>query len=134
MIDVFDNYLESAFSVDYWSDEGIGIAAEKVTKFTNNDWGRLKLIIENRNADWLVRCAEVLGDIENDASIEILLELIKNKNIEVQISALDSISALLDNVHIEDSRIIELRNRLNQFSAPSNVVQKMLESLKKKVA
>ena len=129
MINVFDNYLKSTFSVDYWSDEGIGIAAEQVTKFTNNDWGQLKIIIVDRDADWLVRCAEVLGDIEHVKSIEILLELINSKNIEVQISALDSMSSLLDNMHIEDSRIIELRNMLDQFSASSDVVQVMLEDI-----
>jgi hypothetical protein len=134
VINEFDNYLRSAFSVDYWSDEGIGIAAEKAIQFTSNDWEQLKLITGNRDAVWLVRCAEVLGDIESVASIEILLELMKHNNIEVQISALDSMSALLDNMDIRDSSIIELRKTLDQFSAPSDVVQKMLDSLKTKVA
>lgn len=63
--DDFDKYLTSDFSDDYWSDEGIGFAVEKLSAFTREDWSRLKNESNNRSVEWVIRCAETLGDVED---------------------------------------------------------------------
>jgi hypothetical protein len=133
VIKEYDSYLDSSLSVDYWSDEGISIAAEKLTRFTDNDWLQLEQIVESRDKEWLVRCAEVLGEIETTVAIDILMKLIKNNSHIVQIAALDSISALLDIVDVGNNRIVELRNELDKFKTTSDIATRMLDSLKIKV-
>lgn len=95
MFEKYASYLNADFSVDYWSDEGIGYAITLLEKFTDSDWVSLKDMIHNKPIPWLVRCAETLGDVGGVSSFDVLLELIAVQNDEVKISALDSMNSLL---------------------------------------
>jgi len=105
-----------------------------VFEFTDVDWTRLNSIVENRDSTWLVRCAETLGDINSKLAFEVLMKLTANEDIEVQISALDSINALLSTLCIDDGSMSDLRERVSQLETSSNVVKIMLSSLMKKIS
>jgi hypothetical protein len=130
----FDKYLSSSFSADYWSDEGIGIAEEKLSEYAAEDWEQLMLAIQNRNTSWLVRCAEVLGDHRDALAIDILIKLSSNEDIDVQIAALDSINSLLTFMSVDESTIKKLNAIAGTMNSSSIVVKTMLDSLKSKVS
>ena len=95
MFEKYSAYLDGDFSVDYWSDEGIGYATTFLEKFTDSDWASLKDIIQHKPVSWLIRCAETLDDVGGISSFDVLLELISVENDEVKISALDSVNSRL---------------------------------------
>ena len=134
MFQEFDEYLSSTFSVDYWSDEGIGIAEEKLADFSDGDWEQLGIASDNRGSLWLTRCAEVLGDHEESLSVQLLMKLARNSDVEVQIAALDSMNSLLNLVSVEDGVLGELKSIVGQIDASSIVVKTMLDSLKGKIS
>ena len=128
-----DKYLSSSFTIDYWSDEGIGIAEELICTFTSDDWIKLKTSIESRNMIWLIKCAEILGEHEKEVAVDVLMELALNNNVEVQIAALDSINSLLSLGFIDEIKISEIRYIVSGIKKPSIVVGTMLKSLEVKL-
>jgi hypothetical protein len=95
MFEKYSEYLGGDFSVDYWSDEGIGFATAFLDKFEDSDWISLKGIVQHKPTPWMIRCAETLGDVGGASSFDVLLELMAVENDEVKISALDSINGRL---------------------------------------
>lgn len=133
MFNELDDYLRSSFSVDYWSDEGISIAASKVSGFTQSDWEELSSSIHERSESWKVRCAELLGDVENPSSIAVLMELLKSHDTEVQIAALDSISSLLSSGLQVNGHREEMVRYIDDVKSDSELVNMMLQSLLSKL-
>lgn len=133
MLHDFDVYLASPFSVDYWSDEGIGIASNKLADFSIDDWKQLRLAIESRDSAWLMKCAEVLGNHENILAFELIMKLASNTNSEIQIAALDSANSLINHMSIDKSTIEQLKAIVSNVNSSSLVVNKMLDSLKNKI-
>jgi hypothetical protein len=95
MFEKYSAYLDGNFSVDYWADEGIDHATTILEKFTDSDWVSLKEIVQHKPVDWMIRCAETLGDFGGASSFNVLLELMAVENDEVKMSALDSINSRL---------------------------------------
>jgi hypothetical protein len=94
MFEKYDQYLNLGFSVDFWSDEGISHATSLLEKFTKPDWDCLGLACATRPTQWLVRCAETLGDNVSAHCFHVLILLLQAGDKEVTVSALDSINAL----------------------------------------
>lgn len=133
MFSDFDKYISSSFSTDYWSDEGISHAAGIVSEFTEKDWEELTSSLPKRNECWQIRCADSLGDVENNPSLNTLLKLLNSENAEVKIAVLDSVSALLScGLNAADHQD-KVRRVIEQINSESSVVNMMLKSLEAKL-
>lgn len=134
MIEEYSMYLDRDFSVDYWSDEGIGYAITLLENFTDVDWIALKNIARHKPALWMIRCAETLGDVGEIRSLDVLLELTAVENDEVKISALDSInSGLFLGVNLDErTEMIHSAIKVAKHSA-GTVASIMLASLEKRL-
>jgi hypothetical protein len=133
MLKKFDKYLSTKFSVDYWSDEGIGIAEEILTLFTDEDWHQLMIVCDDRDINWLVKCGETLGDHQDSRAIKVLGKLLSNSDNNVKITALDSINSSLAFSKLEGSVSNELKSAIEQSKSSSIIVNTMLDSLKRKL-
>jgi hypothetical protein len=85
-----DAYLASNFSDDYWSDEGVLQAHQRLQEFAVSDWTLLHGIWPSRDNTWQCRLANILPFGEPGAALEILVAMIETAPREVLISALDS--------------------------------------------
>jgi len=94
MFESYDRYLCSGFSADFWSDEGISEAVVFVRGFSDTDWDALLKSISIKSSEWLVRCAETLGDVAEEKSFCALLFLIQIEDEQVRLAAIDSINSL----------------------------------------
>lgn len=121
MFSEFDNYLNLEFLVDYWYDEGTGIASALLSKFGEQDWKELKDQYAARAEAWQVRCAEVLDLVSHPVSTEILIELLESKSDDVVVAAADSLRSKGDTQVSADS-IDRLRSLAERGSAPIKAV------------
>ncbi len=135
MFEKYDKYLCSDFSVDFWSDEGISQAASFVSRFDDADWFFLYRSIGKKSSQWLVRCAETLGDIVEEKSFDALLLLIQFEDKEVQLASIDSINSLA-NMGFDISQHSKLiKHALNKLKYNSGIVANILiENLETKIA
>ncbi|KAF0811230.1 hypothetical protein IGB42_04304 [Andreprevotia sp. IGB-42] len=117
----FDNYLGLEFLVDYWYDEGTGMASSLLSKFNEQDWIDLKEQCKLRPDEWKVRCAEVLDLVSHPASTEILIDLLESDSDEVVLAAADSLRGK-DTVQLSSEVIERLWNISKQGSAPVQAV------------
>lgn len=90
----FDRLLSSPLNTDYWADEGIGIAARLSAEFDATDWRELVALTGNRDAAWLCRCAESLGDEACEAAVNVLQILRRKADQAVANAALESLHSL----------------------------------------
>ncbi|MBN0989739.1 HEAT repeat domain-containing protein [Amphritea pacifica] len=134
MFSNFDKYLGTSFSIDYWSDEGISHAAEIVSEFTEKDWEELISSFPKQSENWLVRCAESLGDVENNSSLDTLLNLLNSQSEEVQIAALDSMNALLSSGVSAGGNKDRIKIAIKNINSESTVANMMLKSLGDKLS
>ena len=135
MFEKYSAYLDGDFSVDYWSDEGIGYATTFLEKFKDSDWESLKEIVQHKPVPWMIRCAETLGDVGGISSFDVLLELLAVENDEVKISALDSMNSRLSlGLALGDSAG-RMRSAIKAArSSAGSVASMVLDSLEKKLA
>lgn len=95
MIEEYAKYLDGDFSVDYWSDEGIGVAVSILSRFKGSDWTQLEHSLGGRSDQWLTRCAETLSEANQVQALQLLLRLIESNGGIVRIAALDAMSSLV---------------------------------------
>lgn len=132
MFEKYSTYLDEDFSVDYWSDEGIGCATTFLEKFTDSDWVFLKDVVRHKPVPWMIRCAETLGDIGGGSSFDVLLELIAVESDEVKISALDSMNSRLSLGFALDESAGKIRSAIKAARSSAGIVASMmLDSLEK---
>lgn len=129
----FDNYLKSDFSENYWNDEGIGIAEEKLHGFSSDDWLAIEQKYTRRDSVWLIRCANALGEVHDSKSLKLLVKLSSVNDIEVNIAALDSINSLLSMRVYDEDFSLYLTQKVYEIESLSPVVNMMLDSLKEKL-
>lgn len=121
----FDDYLHLELLVDYWYDEGLGIASALLSRFDEQDWTELKKVCASRAREWQVRCAEVLDLTDHPVSTEVLIGLLASSNDDVVVAAADSLRSKRDfQLHVNS--IERLTNLSRQGSAP---VRAVLDSL-----
>lgn len=134
MFEKYSAYLDGDFSVDYWSDEGIGYATTFLEKFTDSDWVSLKGIVQHKPVPWMIRCAETLGDVGGGSSFDVLLELIAVENDEVKISALDSMNSRLSLGYALGESAGRIRSAIKAARGSAGIVASMvLDSLEKRL-
>lgn len=121
MFSEFDSYLKLEFLVDYWCDEGSGIASSMLSKFDEQDWMELKEQCLPRDEGWRIKCAEVLDLASHPISTEILLELLASREDDVVIAAADSLRSK-SGVQLTANSVERLANLAQQGSAPVKAV------------
>ncbi|MCL9653943.1 HEAT repeat domain-containing protein [Pseudomonas protegens] len=94
MFKEYDFLLESIGSEDYWSDVGIDIAASKVSQFDSLSWDELESALSMKSGVWRGRCAESLGDSNDERALRILLALLKAEEESVVIHAIESMESI----------------------------------------
>ena len=94
MFEEYDFLLKSIGSEDYWSDVGIDIAAAKVSQFDISSWNELESALLAKSEVWRGRCAESLGDSNDERALRVLLALLKAEEESVVIHAIESIESV----------------------------------------
>ena len=72
MLKNYEFLLDSISSEDYWSDVGIDILASKISQFDNSSWNELESIFLAKSEVWRGRCAESLGDSDDERALRVL--------------------------------------------------------------
>ncbi|MEW5858861.1 MAG: hypothetical protein AB1861_15975 [Cyanobacteriota bacterium] len=89
-----DVYLSQDFSEDYWADDASLYARELVKQLTTGDWNTLHASWQNRSKEWQVRFAEVLDWGEARQAVPLLLEMIREEDDELTLTAADSLRSI----------------------------------------
>ncbi len=89
-----DAYLSQDFSDDYWADDASLYACELVKQLTPEDWNALQSSWQNRSKQWQVRCAEILDWGEASQAVPLLLEMIREGDDELTLTAADSLRSI----------------------------------------
>lgn len=132
MFDDYDKILSAKMSVDYWSDEAILLAEEKLACFTEDDWLTLTKTVLTKPSFWQVRCAESLGDFEDLNSVNLLMSLVEIDSVYLREATLDSINSLLSH-GMDIGMYRERLLRLVSMETDSSLINVMLQSLRKKL-
>lgn len=95
MFDEFDKYiLEFAgedFAVDYWYDEGAGIAENMLYEFDDDDWKILLETVHERTIEWQKRLAYCMHDGSDLNQLRVLLRLVDTDDSELFEIVVDSL-------------------------------------------
>ena len=79
MFDEFDRYIfeftEIDYAVDYWYDEGAGIAEKMLCEFQEDDWKILLETLSERQTEWKKRLAYCMHDKSDLNQLKVLLSL-----------------------------------------------------------
>ncbi|WP_409284089.1 HEAT repeat domain-containing protein [Pseudomonas protegens] len=126
MFKEYDFLLESIGSEDYWSDVGIDIAASKVSQFDSLSWDELESALSVKSGVWRGRCAESLGDSNDERAIRILLALLKAEEESVVIHAIESMESILLAGYIFDRA--QVISALNDDLESGNLTLKLMKA------
>ena len=133
MFEEYDFLLKSIGSEDYWSDVGIDIAAAKVSQFDISSWNELESALLAKSEVWRGRCAESLGDSNDERALRVLLALLKAEEESVVIHAIESIESVFLAGYILD-RAQVIRALDEEFEAESRTLKLMAATLVRKLS
>ncbi|MGY2135765.1 HEAT repeat domain-containing protein [Pseudomonas reactans] len=125
--------LDSIVSEDYWSDLGIDIAAAKVSQFDISSWNELESGLLAKSEVWRGRCAESLGDSNDERALRVLLTLLKAEEESVVIHAIESIESVFLAGYLHD-RAQVIRALDEGFEAESRTLKLMAATLVRKLS
>ena len=132
MFGEYEFLLDSIGSEDYWSDVGIDVAASKISQFDNSSWDELESTLLAKSEVWRGRCAESLGDSNDERALRVLLTLLKAGEESVVIHAIESIESVFLAGYILD-RAQAIRALDEEFEAESRSLKLMAATLVKKL-
>ncbi|UOP10180.1 HEAT repeat domain-containing protein [Pseudomonas palleroniana] len=133
MFKEYEFLLGSIGSEDYWSDVGIDIAASEISQFDNSSWSELESALLTKSEAWRGRCAESLGDSNDDRALYVLLMLLKAGEESVVIHAIESIESVFLAGYISD-RAQVIRALDDRFEAESRTLKLMAATLVRKLS
>ena len=133
MFEEYDFLLKSIGSEDYWSDVGIDIAAAKVSQFDISSWNELESALLAKSEVWRGRCAESLGDSNDERALRVLLALLKAEEESVVIHAIESIESVFLAGYLHD-RAQVIRALDEGFEAESRTLKLMAATLVRKLS
>ena len=133
MFEEYDFLLKSIGSEDYWSDVGIDIAAAKVSQFDISSWNELESALLAKSEVWRGRCAESLGDSNDERALRVLLALLKAEEESVVIHAIESIESVFLAGYILD-RAQVIRALDEGFEVESRTLKLMAATLVSKLS
>ncbi len=91
MYDELEKYLSGYFYPNYWYDEGVDIAQDIISHFTDDDWKLLLERLSKQDMEWKKRLAYCLYDNSNPYELSVLLELLNTDDDELLEISLDSL-------------------------------------------
>ena len=91
MFEKFDDYIGRDWGVDYWSDVGVDDCVRILILFNDEDWSALTEKISSRPCYWLKRCADVLGQLPCEKSLNALIRIAVVGDHDAAVAALDSL-------------------------------------------
>ena len=116
MYDKLKKYLLGYLPENYWYDEGVYIARDIISNFTENDWKLLLEQLSEQNIEWKKKLAYCLYDDSNKYELFTLLELLNTDNEELLEISLDSLRDFVNkknaNFFTNNSQIINQIKRL----------------------
>lgn len=129
LFSVLDDHLKLEFLVDYWYDEGMGIASLILFKFDEDDWAELEKSCSARSVEWRIRCAHVLDLVDHEISTKILIEFLHSDAGDLVVAAADSLRS--KGMTCLPLNRIEALKRLSAESSPPVrlVIEKLLSQL-----
>lgn len=95
MFSQLDAKLSNDTSQGYWSELGINDCVDMLSTFDARDWIELADATPSRSTQWLVRCADALGQIPTKDSLDWLMKAATGHGNEVAEAALESINAII---------------------------------------
>ncbi|WLH28344.1 hypothetical protein [Pseudomonas canadensis] len=133
MFEEYDFLLESIGSEDYWSDVGIDIAISNISQLDNSSWNKLESTLLAKSEVWRGRCAESLGDSNDERALRVLLTLLKAREESVVIHAIESIESVFLAGYLHD-RAQVIRALDEGFEAESRTLKLMAATLVRKLS
>ena len=133
MFEEYEFLLDSIGSEDYWSDVGVDTAASKISQFDNSSWNELGSILLAKSEVWRGRCAESLGDSNDEQALRVLLTLLKAGEESVVIHAIESIESVFLAGYILD-RAQVIRALDEGFEVESRTLKLMAATLVRKLS
>lgn len=133
MLKGYEFLLDSINSEDYWSDVGIDIAASKISQFDNSSWNELESTLLGKSEVWRGRCAESLGDSNDERALCVLLTLLKAGEESVVIHVIESIESVFLASYIHD-RAQVIRALDEGFEVESRTLKLMAATLLRKLS
>ncbi len=123
-----DAYLNQEFSDDYWYDDAKFYACELVKQLTTDDWDTLKSSWRNRSKQWQVRCAEIIDWGDKHYCVPLLLEMIREGDDELTLTAADSLSSI--GVAELDLPVAKgFMKRLQEVAQTGNIAKRIIDEL-----
>ena len=133
MFEEYDFLLKSIGSEDYWSDVGIDIAISNISQLDNSSWNKLESTLLAKSEVWRGRCAESLGDSNDERALRVLLTLLKAREESVVIHAIESIESVFLAGYLHD-RAQVIRALDEGFEAESRTLKLMAATLVRKLS
>ncbi|MGO4263679.1 hypothetical protein [Lysobacter sp. TAB13] len=109
MFSQLDAELSKDTNHGYWSELGINDCIEILSAFKARDWIELGDAAPSRPTDWLVRCADALGELPTRDSLDWLMKAAIGHGNEVAEAALESINSIIGSdplIHIHKPILI----------------------------
>ncbi len=91
MYDELEKYLLGYLPSNYWYDEGVDIAQDIISNFTDDDWKLLLERLSKQDIEWKKKLAYCLYDDNNKYELLVLLELLNTDDNELLEISLDSL-------------------------------------------
>ena len=127
-----DVYLSQDFSEDYWAEDASLYARELVKQLTTGDWNTLHASWQNRSKEWQVRFAEVLDWGEAHQAVPLLLEIIRDEDDELTLTAADSLRSIgVGELDLPVGK--DVLERLQTVAQTGSIAQRIINELLKQL-
>ncbi len=131
-----ENYLSGYFHTNYWYDEGVEIAQDIISNFTDKDWEQLLKKLPKQNMEWKKKLAYCLYNDKNKYELLTLIELLHTEDKELLEIVLDSLRSFMNqestNFLMHDTEIVNQIKNL-YYHNTSRIIHIMLTDLVYKI-
>ena len=131
-----ENYLSGYFHTNYWYDEGVEIAQDIISNFTDKDWEHLLKKLPKQNMEWKKKLAYCLYNDKNKYELLTLIELLHTEDKELLEIVLDSLRSFMNqettNFLMHDTEIVNQIKNL-YYHNTSRIIHIMLTDLVYKI-
>lgn len=112
-LEEFTTYLEPDYAPDLWSDHAVDVAGVLLDQLTPEEWERLAAGMTGYPIRWRVRLSEALLNSTSHSALELLLTLLHSDDLEVAVSAAESLEGF-DDVWAADASLRSLLEDLHE--------------------
>ena len=128
--------MSGYFHTNYWYDEGVEIAQDIISNFTDKDWEQLLKKLPKQNMEWKKKLAYCLYNDKNKYELLTLIELLHTEDKELLEIVLDSLRSFMNqettNFLMHDTEIVNQIKNL-YYHNTSRIIHIMLTDLVYKI-